>query len=275
MHRTMNIAANTMGQLQKQLDSISNNIANLQTTGYKKEKVSFSELMYQQINTPNDEPRRTPQGIRTGVGAGIAQIQNVLTQGSLVSTGRLLDFAITKENQFFKVLVSGAEGLEVQYTRDGAFYLAPTGDNEMTLVTSEGYQVLDENNNPIVFSGNLKDLQLQDQGMLLYTNDEGDTQIYHLGVVQINKPQSMERVGGNRWTVPQSLEGNVPLDEILVNMEGIEREQISLQQSSLEQSNVNLTEEMTNLLQTQRAYQFQAKAITLVDQMQGLINGIR
>lgn len=276
MNRIMIAASNTMGQLQKQLDTISNNMANLQTTGYKKQTVNFSELMYQQINTPrNDENRQTPDGIRTGVGAGIAQIQSVMMQGNLVNTGRILDFALTKDSQFFKVLVANGDDTEIQYTRDGAFYLSPIGENEMALVTSEGHPVLDENNTPIVFTGNLQDLQLQADGILLYTNDNGETETFSLGIVQVNKPQSLERVGSNRWAVPETLVNTVPLDEIVVNLEGEARQDIGIEQNTLEQSNVNLAEEMTNLLQTQRAYQFQARAITLADQMQGLINGIR
>ena len=97
MIRTMNTAANTLGQLQVQLDTISNNIANSSTVGYKTKQANFQELLYQQFNNDTQDPtlRQSPVGIRYGVGAHVSQIQSNESQGSLQLTGRNLDFAFT------------------------------------------------------------------------------------------------------------------------------------------------------------------------------------
>lgn len=265
-----------MNQLQKQMDVIANNLANSQTTGYKKQKASFAELMYQQHDNQRNQVeevgRLTPNGIRLGTGAGITQVKTVATQGSFVHTNRLLDFALTAPNQYFKVLAPEGDENTVHYTRDGAFYLSPINDNEVVLVTSEGHQVLDAQNNPITFNHTLNNVQLGQNGQLTLSNDAGTRTTFNIGVAQINKLQSMEKVGDNLLVVPTELNGE---QELVTNLEGGLRDQIGLKQHALEQSNVDISEEMTDLIQTQRAYQFQAKAITIADQMQGLINGIR
>ncbi len=265
-----------MNQLQKQMDVIANNLANSQTTGYKKQKASFAELMYQQHNNQRNQAeeteRLTPNGIRLGTGAGITQVKTVATQGSFANTNRLLDFALTDPNQYFKVMAPKGNENTVHYTRDGAFYLSPINGNEVALVTSEGHQVLDEQNNPIIFNNTLKNVQLGQNGQLIFSNDAGTRATFNIGIVQMNKVQSMEKVGDNLLVAPTELNGETAL---VTNLEGGLRGQIGLKQQALEQSNVDIGEEMTDLIQTQRAYQFQAKAITIADQMQGLINGIR
>ena len=108
MLRTMITATNTLSQVQQQLDTISSNIANSNTTGYKSQQANFTEMLYQQFK--NDEydktVRQTPVGIRYGVGAKIGQIQSNQSQGSIQTTGRDLDFALTAKNQYFNVLMT-------------------------------------------------------------------------------------------------------------------------------------------------------------------------
>ncbi|WP_062351648.1 flagellar hook-basal body protein [Bacillus kwashiorkori] len=280
MNRTMITAANTMGQLQKQLDVISNNIANSQTTGYKKRTAQFSELMYQQFNNQpvrgDAVGRLTPAGIRQGVGAQLSQIQMIMNLGSIVQTNRMLDFAIRDEKQFFKVLVERDGESTIQYTRNGAFYLSPLNDEETMLVNGDGHPILDENNNSIIFSGNMKTVGLADQGTLVFTNDANEEQTFQLGIVQIEKPQLLELAGDSMLKLPNHFdELTLPVEEIVMELNGAERGEINIAHQALEQSNVDVAEEMTNLIQTQRSYQFQARSITLADQMQGLINGIR
>ncbi|MCU9599754.1 flagellar hook-basal body protein [Pallidibacillus thermolactis] len=279
MSRITYTALNTMSQLQKQLDIISNNVANVDTTGYKKQRASFQELLIQQHNNHpvgDRSPRLTPEGVRIGTGGKVSQIQTIATQGSLKDTGRSLDFALTVPNQYFKVLAPNGNELNIHYTRDGAFYLSPMNDSEVALVTSEGHYVLDQDNNPIIFNGDLKKVALGDDGMVTFSNETGDSESIALGIVQINNPQALVKTGNNLLTIPDHFQNDdITADDLIVPLVGAARDQIGLQHQALEQSNVDLIEEMTNLIQTQRAYQLQARAITLADQMSGLVNGIR
>ncbi|MET3697084.1 flagellar basal-body rod protein FlgG [Bacillus oleivorans] len=279
MNRSMIVAANTMSQLQQKMDVISNNIANVQTNGYKRREASFTELLAQQFNNqPHDElevGRNTPNGIRQGVGAGVAQSQMVMSQGNMITTGRELDVAFTTEGQYLTVLVPGENTDEIQYTRDGSLYWSPLNDTQVMLVTSEGNPVLDENEAPIVVNGTPTEVSVSPTGQIRVTTENGD-QAWNLGVIQINRPQALVQQGGNRIALPDNLaELGVELEEILTPMNGALRENIAMQQGALEQSNVDLSVEMTDLIQAQRSYQFQSRAISLSDQMMGLINGIR
>ncbi|MGM0843536.1 MAG: flagellar hook-basal body protein [Bacillota bacterium] len=277
MNRTMIGATNTLNQLQKQMDVIGHNLANSDTNGYKRREAMFSELLVQSVNNQRAEReidgRLTPAGIRQGAGAKIGQSEINLTQGAIKSTGRNLDFALTAGNQFFKVLVQGEEGADVRYTRDGAFYANPVGNGELMLVNGQGHPVLDENDNFITFNENIngENIILRDGGQLTI-----DGLPINLGVVSLEKPQFMEQIGQNLLGLPQDLEGlEVNQDEILTNMNGALRNNISLAQSSLESSNVDIGKEMTDMMNVQRAYQFQSRSISMADQMMGLVNGIR
>jgi flagellar basal-body rod protein FlgG len=275
MNSTMITATNTLSQLQKQMDIISNNLANLDTTGYKSKQATFTDLLFNQINNQSNANseigRLTPMGIRQGVGAKLGQVQINMEQGALKPTGRDLDTALQKEGQYYKVLVQKDNTSTVQYTRDGAFYLTPVAQNEVMLVTSDGYPVLDENSQQITFSGDASKYTIDPNGRLDVTMTNGTRNSFNLGVIQVNKPQFLEQKGGNLVGLPD----NVPGVDVFTELTGQERQQISIGQRMLEQSNVDMSKEMTNLISVQRAYQFQAKSVTMADQMMGLINGIR
>ncbi|MGP7817062.1 flagellar hook-basal body protein [Niallia sp. 01092] len=275
MNRTMLTATNTLTQLQKQMDTISNNIANVDTNGYKKKNATFTDLLFQQFNNQENADlevsRLTPNGIRQGVGAKVAQSQTVMSQGSLKTTDRSLDTAFTKEGQLYRVLVNNGQSSEVQYTRDGAFYLTPVSENENMLVTKQGYAVLDETNNPILLNNNVNEYKLSATGTLTAALSNGQEQNVNLGVSYANYPQLLEKKGDNLYGLP----GNIENAEALTDLDGPLRGQIAVQQHTLENSNVDISKEMVNLLTTQRSYQFQSKSITIADQMMGLVNGIR
>jgi flagellar basal-body rod protein FlgG len=269
-------ATNTMGQLQKQLDTIGHNLANIDTQSYKRTETSFSELVRQQYANQTNEPEETNTngvlGISQGTGAKLGS-SLVFTQGSLKQTGRALDIALTVPNQFFQIDVNG----ETQYTRDGALYLSPTtdGTNRLMLTTAEGHQVLDENQNPIMFEDNFKELVISKDGTIkaVPRNDEELPQIFGLGVVQFDRPQMLVQNGNNRYSLKDL--GNNQLNDVLTFLDGELRGEVSMQQGALEMSNVDLSKEMTDLMISQRSYQMNAKSITMGDQMLGLINGVR
>ena len=178
MSRTMITASNTLTQLQHQIDLIGNNIANVDTNGYKRTEGSFNDLLVQQIN---NQPRRdaeigrlTPFGIRAGIGAKLSQAQQVFTQGALKTTNRNLDVALTKENLLFMVRVQDENGTNTRFTRDGAFSLSPVkgNQNQLQLVTSAGNPVLDSFGGPIIMDGPINDIIISDQGELKVTNSK-------------------------------------------------------------------------------------------------------
>lgn len=276
MNRTMLTATNTLNQLQKQMDVIGNNIANVDTTGFKRREATFTDLLVQQLDnqgdTTNEIGRLTPNGIRQGSGARLGQIQMALTQGSIKITNRDLDTAFTNEGLFYRVRVQNQDGsYDTQYTRDGAFYLSPLSATENMLVTSDGHPVLNENNEPITMSGQAKGYQITENGILMVSLENGGQQTSNLGVTLVNKPQFLEQKGNNRLGLPENVVG----ENVVTDLTGAARNQISIQQGALEQSNVELSKEMTDLINVQRSYQFQSRSINLADQMMGLINGIR
>ncbi|GGJ74536.1 flagellar basal-body rod protein FlgG [Anoxybacillus voinovskiensis] len=279
MLRSMITAANTMNQLQQQLDVISNNIANSNTTGFKRRETNFGELLVQQFdNLPDDKAtRQTPAGVRRGVGAKLAETNLVVKQGPLQQTGRMLDVALTKEGQFFRVLAETADGkTAIRYTRDGSFYLSPSANDPtaLMLVTSDGFPVLSSTNEPITIQEGFKDIAITDTGTLRAIAPDGRVmQTADLGITNIVRPQLLQSVGDNLYALPNV--NNVPEADVAVNMTGTLRPQINVQQGALEQSNVDLGTEMTDLMLTQRAYQMNAKSISISDQMMGLINGVR
>jgi flagellar basal-body rod protein FlgG len=273
-------ATNTMNQLQKQIDMIGNNLANSDTNGYKRKEATFSELLVQQFNNQRNVEaeigRLTPNGIRQGVGAKLGQAQMILTQGSLKNTNRELDFALTNSKQFFKVLVQDGENNDVRYTRDGAFYISPTGNGEALLVNGSGHPVLDENDNFITFPENVERFNLEGNGEVTVRDRNGTETTFDLGIVQLEKPQFMEQFGGNLIGLPANMQNlGVNEAEIITNIQGAARNGISLSQRMLEASNVDIGKEMTDMLNVQRSYQFQGKSISMADQMMGLVNGIR
>ncbi|WP_338473287.1 flagellar hook-basal body protein [Niallia sp. XMNu-256] len=270
-------APNTLSQLQKQMDVIGHNVANVRTNGYKARTTTFTDLLFQQFETGSEAAREvgrlSPNGVRQGVGAKVAQAQVVMTQGSLENTGRALDLALTKEGQFFRVSVQHEAGREIQYTRDGAFYLTTTSENEVMMVTSSGHPILDENNELIVINGQAKEYRVDESGTINVHLENDDQQVFQLGVSQVEKPQFLELKGNNLLGVPTNMgELNVGIEEIVTDLTD---DQVSLKQGALEKSNVDAAKEMTDLIGAQRLYQFQARSINMADQMMGLINGIR
>ena len=276
MIRTMNTAANTLGQLQIQLDTISNNIANSNTVGYKTKQANFQELLYQQFNNDEQDPtvRQSPVGIRYGVGAHVSQIQSNENQGSLQLTGRNLDFAFTQSNQYFNVAMQDGS---TAYTRQGNFYMSPQGDGTNLLVTGDGYPVLSANGTSITFPEGVSEFTMSEAGTLNVGYPDGQVIQFDLAVTEITKPQVMEHLNNGAYiSLPNNLqELGYAEGDVLTELQGLNRNEVSMQIGTLESSNVDVSKEMTDLIAAQRSYQFNSRAITIADQMLGLINGIR
>lgn len=281
MNRTMVTASNTLAQLQTQMDLIGNNLANVDTVGFKRSDATFNDLLVQQMNNqPNraaEIGRKTPLGIRHGNGARLSQAQLVLTQGALKPTDRDLDVALTKENLFFMINQTDNNGSYTRYTRDGSFFLSPSkaDGNVLELVTAAGNHVLDENGKAIKIRGPISNLDISDTGVIRATTNRG-VQTFRLGVIAVNKPQMLEKLSDNLYGVPANINQlGLTRNDILTNLTGNRRGEISMKQGALEASNVDLSKEMTDLMTTQRLYQFQSRSFTIGDEMAGLVNSIR
>lgn len=279
MIRTMLSATNTMSQLQEQLDTISNNMANSNTHGFKAKEAQFNELLYQQFrNDKQDKTRRqSPVGIRIGVGARLAQAQVNSKQGGIQQTNRSLDFTFTKEKQYFNILMpDGNNGTKTVYSRQGNFYLSPLNNGKAMLVNTDGYPVADANGNAIVLKDNAKDFAVTADGTLNVQYNDNTSAKIELGVTQINKPQLMSHISDTYIGLPNNFNQlGVGRADVLQNLQGANRGQVAMQNGGLEMSNVDISKEMTDLISTQRSYQFNARTITMADQMMGIVNGIR
>ncbi|WKB37393.1 flagellar hook-basal body protein [Terrilactibacillus sp. S3-3] len=275
----MMAASVTMGQISQQLDTIANNLSNVETTGYKSRDANFEDLLFQQINNAgkNEDKatRLTPNGIRLGSGAKIGDTQLDMSLGTISQTGRSLDLALSSPEQFFEIGVAGANGqYETEYTRDGAFQLSPDKQNPnlVNLVTDDGNAVLDASGNPIQIPAHAKDIQINKQGgVIVAVMQNGSRQTAgRLGLVQALRPQLLESKGNNLFGLP-NLGTGVNLNNV---MQAVGAGNASVQQGELEGSNVDMTKQMTELINLQHAYQLNGQAITLNDQMAGLVNSL-
>ena len=274
----MNIqAAVTMGQLQNKLDLISHNVANLNTSGYKSQSANFSSLIYQNIDNLRDQAanapgRQTPHGIRLGSGARVGHTNINLSAGSLNVTNRGLDIALLRDNHLLQIEVTENGNTETRYTRDGTLYLQPIDGGQVMLTTSDGHPVIGQTGGAIVFDENIEDIRINEIGQIVTLR--GGTEFVEdgLALVEAVRPQFLEAAGNNLFRLPDLTETDYVADEIVTAVNQFDNE---IQSGTLEQSNVNLATQMAELLQTQRAYQYNARTITMHDQMRGLINQLR
>lgn len=276
MSRTMIQAAVTMNQLQNKLDVIGNNLANSQTTGYKNRQANFSSLLFQQMNNLTDprnaEGRLTPDGIRIGSGAKLGSINSNMQLGPLRNTDRALDTALLDANHLYQVQVIENGVTETRYTRDGAFYLSPVNNNQQVMLTnSDGNPVLGING-PIVIDEGFDDITLLPNGEIRVTRGATTEIAGRIAVVEAVRPHLLEATGENLFRLPNLAELGFNIAEIIQPVG--ENEQI-LKGGTLEASNVDMSQEMSELIMTQRAYQFNARTISMSDQMLGLINQLR
>ncbi|MBU9723419.1 flagellar hook-basal body protein [Litchfieldia alkalitelluris] len=279
MIQSMITSATTMGQLQNKLDVTSNNLANMNTTGYKRREVTFADLLFQQVNNQtvaaHEVGRTTPNGIRVGSGAAVAQTAMRLEQGAIQNTDRPLDLALTERGFFFEIAPS--EDGTRRFTRDGAFYLSPNPDveGENHLVNQNGDYVLSQAGTPITLPAGYQDITITESGTILVTDQNGNTeQVSQLQIVQVTKPQLMLASGENNFIFPNLEELELGFADVLVEGVGAAGAEV-IQQRALEMSNVDMGREMTEMLLAQRNYQFNSQAISITDQMMGLVNNLR
>ncbi|MCT7909830.1 flagellar basal-body rod protein FlgG [Arcobacter lacus] len=264
MIRGLYTAATGMNAMQHQIDVTSNNIANVNTTGFKKDRAEFQDLIYETLNYTAGQTTQTtlnPTGIDVGLGVRISNIQKDFTEGDLKTTGGRLDIAIAGEGFFQITLPSG----EIAYSRNGNFKL----NNEGTIVNGNGYPLEPE----IVVPDNVKDLTdltIGTDGLVTAKDSQtGDTiELGQIILADFINPAGLTPLGDSLFMESEA-SGNVIQGEPTTEQFG------SLKQGMIESSNVKLVNEMVDLITAQRAYEANSKAITTADNMLDIVNRLK
>ena len=270
MMRSLWTAATGMMTQQTNLDGISNNLANVNTTGFKKETAEFKSLLYQTIQEQsydhNGDPK--PSGIQVGLGVRNSAITSRYTQGNLLETGNDYDFAV-EGNGFF--MVQTRDG-GVAYTRNGSFQLA-NGVNGVTLATSDGNPLLDTTGSPIIIDSiyNPANITINDSGELCYPDEDNNAMPIgiQIGLAQFNNPSGLEKMS-NSLLRETDASGAARLEA-----EDGALQKSKIRQGYLEGSTVQSVDEIVNLIVAQRAYEMNSKVITAADEMLQQANNLR
>lgn len=261
MIRGLYTASTGMTAQQNNIDVISNNIANVNTVGFKQDRAEFQDLMYESLNYTSgatSADTNNPTGIDVGLGVRISGIQKNFLQGNLRETGNPLDIAIQGDG-FFKITMPNGE---TGYSRNGEFKL----DSEGSIVNSLGYKLDPE----IVIPSELTDISIgQDGTVSAMDSTTGQvTQLGQITLVNFVNPAGLSPQGNNLY-LATDISGD-PI-EGTAGLEGIG----SIAQGMLESSNVQLVTEMVNLITAQRAYEANSKSITTTDTMLQTVNQLK
>jgi flagellar basal-body rod protein FlgG len=253
MIRSLWISKTGLEAQQTSMDVISNNLANVSTSGFKRARAVFEDLLYQTIRQPgaqSSEQTQLPSGLQLGTGVKPVATERIFTQGNLQQTGNAKDVAI-QGNGFFQVLMLDGT---TSYTRDGSFQLDSNGQ----LVTASGYTVQPA----ISIPPDAQTLTIASDGVVSVTQ-AGSSASVTVGTLQLAtfiNPAGLQSLGENLYAETAS-SGSPSANTPGSNGAG------TLNQSYVETSNVNVVEEMVNMIQTQRAYEINSKAIQTSDEM--------
>lgn len=259
MLRAVHTAATGMDAMQTNLDNVANNLANVNTTAFKKSTAEFQDLFYQTIRAPGSAVSaevQAPTGVQVGVGVKTSSVHKVFEQGASKITNNPLDLMINGDG-FFAVQ---KENGEIVYTRDGSFKT----DGNGRILTSSGYILTP----PINVPQNSLGITIAPNGIVNSRDSEGKlTQIGQIELVSFVNPSGMLALGGNTYQASESsgaAQQGVPGNSGFGNLE----------QGHLEASNVNVVNEMVNMIQAQRAYEMNSKVIQAADAMLQVSNNV-
>ncbi len=258
--RALWTAASGMKAQQLNVDTISNNLANVNTTGYKKQRVEFKDLFYETLNKNNDS---RPVNLEIGHGVMPMATMRSFERGSFEQTNNDLDFAVDGEG-FFVVRDANDNW---SYTKDGSFKLSVDDGGGTYLTTSDGYYVQGDVGD-IEFGDDVKEITVNEFGMInvIRQGEEEPEEIGQLMLVRFANPAGLEGLGKNLYKeTPASGEF----------FEGFEGDAGKIMQGFLESSNVAVVEEMVKLITAQRAYEVNSKSIQTADQMLEQANNLR
>jgi flagellar basal-body rod protein FlgG len=255
MLRAIAGAASAMNAQQTKMDTIANNIANINTTGYKKSRADFSEIVGQKLDgsgIPVDTGSQEQKNSMVGGGVMVTGVATNLMSGQLLETERPMDLAVLGEGFFKVVLPSGEE----RYTRDGIFSLDLNGN----MTTPSGYKL-----DGVQLPPGSADLNIAVNGKVS-TSAEGEiTDVGQIWLYKFSSSSALKHEGENLFSATGEAVEGVP------GSDGFG----TIRQGCLEASNVDLTEEMTSMIEAQRAYSFSARIMSTADDMLGLANNLR
>jgi len=253
MIRSLWIARTGMDAHQTQLDVITNNLANVSTNGFKRARAVFEDLLYQTMRQPgalNTQQNTIPSGLQIGTGVRPVATERIHTQGNLQQTGNSLDIAVQGEG-FFQIQMPDGT---LAYTRDGAFQK----DSQGVMVTSSGFPVQPQ----ITIPPDAVSLTIGRDGVVsaLQSGQAAPTQIGQLQLATFVNTGGLQSVGENLY-VETASSGTPTPNTPGANGAGL------INQGFVETSNVNVVEELVNMIQTQRAYEINSRAIQTSDEM--------
>lgn len=272
MIRALWTGASGMRAQQFSIDTISNNLANVSTSGFKAESPEFKTLLYQTMSrsSEDDNGNVKPTNLQVGLGVKYVATSRNFETGNFNETGASLDMALEGEG-FLAVQV----GDQIYYTRDTSLKLGRY-EGEYVLTTAEGYPALNTNNEPIPIPSNvvIDEIIITQEGNIQYVDPEGNgTTVQDLGmqfsIVQFQNKQGLEAVGSNFFRTTDA--SGEPMPEIDGNLPTITK----MRQGYKEASNVQVATEMVNLIVAQRAYELNSKSIQTADSMLELANNLK
>lgn len=261
MIRSLWTAASGMQGQQKSIDVVANNLANVNTTGFKRSRADFQDLIYQNLKTsgsPATNTTQVPTGIQIGLGSRLAAVSKIFSAGDLTQTGNELDVAIQGGGFFQITLPDGTTG----YSRAGAFKQNSTGQ----IVTSDGNPISPS----ITIPSNATKINIGNDGTVS-VQQPGQTATTTVGNIQLASfpnPSGLSSQGQNIF-MPTDASGNATTGTPGQNGTGL------IGQGYLEMSNVNVAEEMVNMIVSQRAYEINSKAVTASDEMLQTANNLK
>lgn len=247
------IAKTGLEAQQTRMATISNNLANASTTAFKRDRAVFADLIYQnivQVGSSSSEDTQVPSGLNVGTGVRTVATEKLFTQGSIIQTEKSLDIAVQGRG-FLQVLLPDGT---IAYTRDGSLQKDATGQ----LVTPLGYAVQPS----ITIPDNAQSISIGSDGAVSVTTQgsAAPAQLGNLQLADFINPTGLQAIGNNLYI--ESAASGAPQTGT-PGLTGLG----SLIQGALESSNVNTVEELVNMIETQRAYEMNSKAISTADQM--------
>ncbi|MBE7565547.1 flagellar basal-body rod protein FlgG [Acidithiobacillus thiooxidans] len=257
MMRSLYVAATGLEGEQTKMDVIANNLANVNTTGFKQSRAVFQDLLYQNLRQPGAQSSQTtqyPSGLQLGTGVRVVSTERLMTQGNLTQTGNALDVGINGQG-FFQIMQPNGT---IAYSRDGTFQM----NNQGQLVTSNGYLLQP----PVTIPPNAQSITIGSDGTVSVVLP-GQAQPQQVGSIQLANfinPTGLQSIGDNLYLQTGS-SGAPQTGQPTLNGLG------SVQQGYLESSNVNVVSELVDMIATQRAYEINSKAVSTSDSMLGYL----